>query len=70
MPTMINREELMLRTLLQPGECLVVNNQRVLHGRTAFTDAPGQQREMIGCYLSRDALDSRLRSVGLLEMCG
>jgi len=25
---------------------------------------------MIGCYLSRDALDSRLRSTGLLEMCG
>ena len=67
---MVNREDLVLRTLLQPGECLVVNNHRVLHGRTSFFDAEGAEREMIGCYLSRDALDSRLRSVGLLEMCG
>jgi len=67
---MVNREDLVLRTLLQPGECLVVNNHRVLHGRTSFFDAEGAEREMIGCYLSRDALDSRLRFVGLLEMCG
>tara|TARA_B100000768_G_scaffold126494_2_gene117123 strand:+ start:452 stop:655 length:204 start_codon:yes stop_codon:yes gene_type:complete len=67
---MVNREELVLRTLLQPGECLVVNNHRVLHGRTSFFDAEGAERKMIGCYLSRDALDSRLRTAGLLEMCG
>ena len=47
-----------------------MNNHRVLHGRTGFVDTEGAERTMIGCYLSRDALDSRLRSVGLLEMCG
>ena len=37
---------------------------------TLTRPSPGAERKMIGCYLSRDALDSRLRSTGLLEMCG
>ena len=41
---MINREELVLRTLLQPGECLIVNNHRVMHGRTSFVDAEGNPK--------------------------
>ena len=41
---MTNREELVLRTLLQPGECLIVNNHRVMHGRTSFVDAEGNPK--------------------------
>jgi len=52
---------------LEPGQCLVVDNQRVLHGRTPFD---GGVREMVGCYVGRDEYESRLRSVGLLRMCG
>ena len=49
---------------------ILVNNHRVLHGRQEFFNAAGAEREMIGCYLSRDALESRLRSLGLQDMHG
>ena len=66
----INRPEHVAQLLLQPGDCLIVDNHRVLHGRQQFFDVAGEERELIGCYLSRDALESRLRSVGLLDMRG
>ena len=67
---MVNRPEHVVKMLMQPGDCLVVNNHRVLHGRQEFFNAAGAEREMIGCYLSRDALESRLRSLGLQDMHG
>jgi alpha-ketoglutarate-dependent taurine dioxygenase len=46
---------------LQAGECLFVDNHRVLHGRRAFTLAPGSARTMLGCYLTRDSVESQAR---------
>ena len=42
---------------LRPGTILVVDNWRVLHGRTAFTG----KRVMAGAYLNREDVESRWR---------
>ena len=41
---------------LEPGECFVVDNTRVLHGRTAWTGAGN--RWLQGCYADMDGLRS------------
>ncbi|CAN0267705.1 unnamed protein product, partial [Phaeothamnion confervicola] len=43
--------------LLQPGDMVVANNHRTLHGRLAFEG----RRRMVGCYVGRDELESRAR---------
>lgn len=45
---------------LQPGDLLVFDNRRVLHGRTAFDPQSGP-RHLQGCYVDRDDLLSRIR---------
>lgn len=52
----------MLRFKLSPGRLLLIDNWRVLHGRTAFIG----RREMCGCYLPRDDWLNRARQVALL----
>ena len=43
---------------LRPGDCLIFDNIRNLHGRTAFTSAGG--RHLQGCYADLDALANSL----------
>ena len=45
---------------LQPGECVIFNNRRVLHGRKAF-DAVGGERHYKGTYVDTDVISSTLR---------
>ncbi|XP_065336423.1 trimethyllysine dioxygenase, mitochondrial isoform X1 [Cloeon dipterum] len=47
---------------LSPGNVVVIDNWRVLHGRTAFTG----QRHMAGCYVSRTEWLSKARVLGLI----
>jgi gamma-butyrobetaine dioxygenase len=48
------------RTLrLSPGDCLIFDNTRVLHGRTGFTSTG--DRLLQGCYADLDGLASTLR---------
>jgi gamma-butyrobetaine dioxygenase len=47
---------------IQPGECLVFDNQRVLHGRTAF-DPTVAERHLRSCNLDRDAVHSAFRKL-------
>ena len=49
---------------LQPGDCVIFDNMRVLHGRKTFT--PGR-RWLQGCYADKDALYSRLRREALVS---
>jgi len=51
---------LTLRFRLQPGELLMMDNYRLLHGRTGYTLATGS-RHMRQCYLDRDTVNSRRR---------
>ena len=46
-----------LRTRLDSGTLVVFDNQRVLHGRTAFSSAR-HPRHLQGCYLTRDSVYS------------
>jgi gamma-butyrobetaine dioxygenase len=50
--------EYQVRFKLEPGDLFIVDNLRVLHGRTGYTDAG--QRHLQGCYADRDGLRSRL----------
>jgi alpha-ketoglutarate-dependent taurine dioxygenase len=52
-----------LRLKLAPGDLVVFDNQRTLHGRTAFTSAR-HPRHLQGCYLTRDSVYS---GTGLLR---
>ncbi|MDH6142048.1 gamma-butyrobetaine dioxygenase [Kitasatospora sp. GP30] len=62
------RPELQLSFRLAPGDCLVFDNTRLLHARTAFepggTSQPpegaGGRRHLQGCYADLDALASTL----------
>src|SRR5215469_8526667 len=55
---MIMRPELMLAFRLGPGDCVVLDNTRVLHARTGF-DAAGE-RHLQGCYADLDGVASTL----------
>jgi gamma-butyrobetaine dioxygenase len=46
---------------LAPGDCLIFDNTRILHARTAFTAATGGgDRLLQGCYADLDSLTSSL----------
>jgi trimethyllysine dioxygenase len=45
------------RHVLRPGEALLFDNWRVLHGRTAYTGS----RRLCGAYLNHEDFESRLR---------
>jgi gamma-butyrobetaine dioxygenase len=52
-----------LRTRLASGTLVIFDNQRILHGRTAFSSARFP-RHLRGCYLTRDSIYSE---TGLLR---
>jgi gamma-butyrobetaine dioxygenase len=55
---MIRRPDLMLTFRLAPGDCVVLDNTRVLHARTGFS-ATGR-RHLQGCYADLDGVASTL----------
>ncbi len=57
-----------LRFRLRDGDLVVFDNQRTLHGRTAFSSA-AHPRHLRGCYLTRDSVysEAALLRRGLLE---
>ena len=57
--TLLNSPEFTVTFRLEPGECFVVDNTRVLHGRTGY--AGEGSRWLQGCYADKDGLNSRLR---------
>jgi [2-(trimethylamino)ethyl]phosphonate dioxygenase len=54
---LLREPRLQLKTRLGAGTLVVFDNQRVLHGRTAFASAR-HARHLRGCYLSRDSVYS------------
>lgn len=60
---LLREPRLQLRLRLADGDLVVFDNQRVLHGRTAFTSAR-HPRHLQGCYLTRDSVFSE---AGLLR---
>lgn len=49
-----------LRFKLEPGQMMMFDNNRVLHGRTSFDPSEGH-RQLQGCYIDRDGPRSRYR---------
>jgi [2-(trimethylamino)ethyl]phosphonate dioxygenase len=56
---MVNNPAYQLRFKLNPGDLFIVDNERILHGRTGFSS--GGTRHLQGCYADRDGLYSKLR---------
>lgn len=54
-----NDPRLQWRHVLQPGEAMLFDNWRVLHGRAAYQGV----RRMCGGYLNREDVESRLRQL-------
>lgn len=52
--------ENMLQYRLQPGDCVLFDNTRILHGRTEFDTSSGTRR-MHGTYLQKQTVTSALR---------
>ena len=50
--------------MLAPGDCVIFDNTRILHGRAGFTDSGGAhrghtgRRRLQGCYADLDGLAS------------
>jgi trimethyllysine dioxygenase len=55
----IRRPDMERELLLNPGDMILVDNHRVMHGRYGFEG----KRVLLGCYLNRDYVDSRIRTV-------
>ncbi|MBL4740282.1 MAG: TauD/TfdA family dioxygenase [Sneathiella sp.] len=56
----IRAPENILELKLMPGDVMVFNNKRVLHGRAAFDPTSGDRR-LEGCYVDNDAILSKRR---------
>ncbi|KAI1176121.1 Clavaminate synthase-like protein [Nemania sp. FL0916] len=51
---------------MRPGDCVVFDNRRILHGRRNFDSVTGE-RWLKGTYVENDSYNSVLRSLGILE---
>jgi gamma-butyrobetaine dioxygenase len=56
---MLDDPQLQVRIHLEPGDLFIVDNRRVLHGRTAY-DSSGGTRHLQGCYADIDGLRSSI----------
>lgn len=55
-----NSERFRLTFAYQPGDLMIFDNRRILHGRGAFDEAIGD-RALQGCYMEREEVLSRIR---------
>lgn len=55
-----NDHRLQWRRVLRPGEAVLFDNWRVLHGRASYSG----HRHMAGAYVNREDFESRLRTLG------
>lgn len=60
----IMRPEMRVTFRLEPGDCLVVDNTRLLHSRTAFREGGEGGRHLQGCYADLDGLLSTIEVLG------
>ena len=59
--SLVNDSEFQWRHTLKPGELLIFNNWRVLHGRGSFQG----KRKMAGCYINMEDFESICKVNGL-----
>jgi gamma-butyrobetaine dioxygenase len=56
--TLINDPDAMYEIKMKPGECVLFDNLRIMHGRNQF-DVGGGSRWLRGAYISGEDIDSR-----------
>ena len=56
-----NSKEYQWRHILKPGELLIFNNWRILHGRGSFKG----KRKISGCYINKEDFDSSCRTYNI-----
>jgi gamma-butyrobetaine dioxygenase len=57
---LLARPERQLNLRLAPEDCLIFDNTRILHARTAFGRSASPGRHLQGCYADLDGLASTL----------
>ena len=55
-----NSKKFMIEFKLQPGDIIVMDNYRTLHGRTSYNMKIGE-RHLQGCYIDHDSAGSRMK---------
>jgi gamma-butyrobetaine dioxygenase len=63
---LLDAPEVQVRIALRPGELVLMDNRRTLHGRTGFEAATGE-RHLQGCYADIDGLLSELAVLSRTE---
>ena len=58
-----NSKKYQWRHILRPGELLIFNNWRIMHGRGSFNG----KRKMAGCYINKEDFDSCCRMNGIIN---
>ena len=56
----LDRHELMYEFRLDAGDCVIFDNTRILHARTAFQESSSGTRHLQGCYADLDGLESTI----------
>jgi gamma-butyrobetaine dioxygenase len=59
---MLQQEKYVMRFRLAAGECIVFDNHRIVHGRTAYSADSGD-RHLRGCYTDRGEMKSAFRAL-------
>ena len=57
----INDQTMAVKFKLNPGDCFVLDNTRVLHSRTAYSESGS--RWLQGCYVDKDGLLSKISTM-------
>ncbi|KJX95253.1 hypothetical protein TI39_contig4125g00002 [Zymoseptoria brevis] len=66
---LIHRPKGIYERLMKPGECVIFDNRRVLHARSAFEVGDvGKERWLRGAYIDEDPFLSKLHVMGRQEM--
>jgi len=63
MMAMTRQAAYIVETRLQPGEMVIFDNRRVLHGRARFDPQTGT-RHLRGCYVDHHDINSKIRVLG------
>ena len=57
-----NSKNFMIKFKLKPGDIIVMDNYRTLHGRTSYNMSIGE-RHLQGCYVEHDSVESNLKNL-------
>ncbi len=55
-----NSKKFMIEFKLEPGDIMIMDNYRTLHGRTSYNMKVGQ-RHLQGCYIDHDSAESKMK---------